>query len=182
MMRKFIDANVVDNGWKMVMDADVFFFRRPDQLLACIDERRWAHMTDCQTSYGCPVSTLEAIAEKPVHPRLNAGLVHMHSSSIDWDFVEFSAKAILSRHGYSYYLEQALLALLMAANKGEALNAQDYLVYPTGAQVRDPQQVAHHYVDRSSMLLFSHGWKSAICPQCGSLEERISAQEDSLPL
>jgi hypothetical protein len=181
-MRKFIDAHVVDQDWKTVMDADVFFFRRPDQLLACIDEGRWAHMTDCQTSYGCPVSTLKDIAGKDVHPRLNAGLVHMCSAAVDWDVVEYSAKVILSRHGWSYYLEQALLSVLMAVNSGEALDAQDYLVYPTADQVADPQQVAHHYVDRASMLLFSHGWKSAICPQWGSLEERISVQEDSLPL
>jgi hypothetical protein len=162
MMRKFMDAHVVSDDWKVVLDADVFFFRRPEQLLATIDSHRWAHMVDCQSSYGCPTQTLDQLAGCSVHPRLNAGLVHIHSAAIDWDHVEYCARVILAKHGWSYFLEQALLAVLMARHGGEPLDAEDYLVYPTAAQAARPTQVAQHFVDRSSLLLFRHGWRQAL--------------------
>jgi hypothetical protein len=144
------------------MDADVFFYRRPDQMLRCIDEGMPCHMVDCQTSYGCPVATLEELAGREVHPRVNVGLVHMNSSLLDWDEIEHASKVILARHGFSYYLEQALIAALMAKLRAEPLLADEYLVHPSKAQADNASGVAHHFVDRSSMLLFSRGWRKAL--------------------
>jgi hypothetical protein len=163
-LRKLTDLHVYEAGWKTVMDADVFFFRRPDQLLRCIDERCACHMVDCQTSYGCPVSTLEALAGRPVHPKVNVGLLHLESDSLDWDALEHAARSILARHGFSYYLEQALLAYVMGKVGAEPLDADKYLVHPSTPQAKRPDQVAHHYVDRTTMLLFSQGWRKAITP------------------
>jgi hypothetical protein len=119
-------------------------------------------MIDCQTSYGCPASTLEELAGRPVHPKVNVGLLHLASGSLDWAELEHASRTLLARHGFSYYLEQALLAFVMGKAGAEPLDADDYLVHPSKAQAAKPGQVAHHYVDRSSMLLFSTGWKSAL--------------------
>jgi hypothetical protein len=161
-LRKLTDLHVYEAGWKTVMDADVFFYRNPEQLLRCIDERRPYHMVDCQTSYGCPVATLDELAGASVHPRVNVGLLHLDSNSLDWDELEHASQVILARHGFSYYLEQALLAVVMGKLGAEPLDAGEYLVHPSQGQVVCPMQVAHHFVDRSSLLLFSHGWKSAL--------------------
>jgi hypothetical protein len=161
-LRKLTDLHVYETGWKTVMDADVFFYRAPMQLLSCIDEKRSCHMVDCQTSYGCPVSTLDELARNPVHPRVNVGLLHLDSGSLDWDDLEFFSKAILSRHGFSYYLEQALLAVVMSKLGAEPLDAVDYLVRPSAGGAVRPREVAHHFVDRSSLGMYADGWRMAL--------------------
>jgi hypothetical protein len=166
-LRKLTDLHVYESGWKTVMDADVFFYRRPEQLLCCIEERRPCHMVDCQTSYGCPVATLEELAGGPVHPRVNVGLLHLDSGSLDWDALEHASRVILGRHDFSYYLEQALLAVVMSKLGGEPLGAEEYLVHPSNGHMDAGDEVAHHFVDRSSLLLFSHGWRKAVAVSVG---------------
>jgi hypothetical protein len=161
-LRKLTDVHAHGKGWTLVMDSDVFFFHKPQQLLDAVDSTRWAHMVDCQTSYGCAVSLLEEIAGAPVHPRLNAGLMHMDSRDVDWDFLEFATRAIMAREGFSYYLEQALLGALMARKKAEALEASQYLVNPTDEQARQQREVAHHFVDRSILHLYRFGWQRVL--------------------
>lgn len=166
-LRKLTDIHAFGDGWTLVMDSDVFFFRTPRQLLEVVDACLWAHMVDCQTSYGCSVGLLEQIAGVAVHPRLNAGLLNMNSAEIDWEFLEHATRVILAREGFSYYLEQALLAALMARKGAEALEATQYLVNPTEYQAREQREVAHHFVDRSILHLYRFGWQKVLgSPSC----------------
>lgn len=158
-LRKLTDVAVSSPSWNVVSDSDVFFFRRPDALLAAVDARRACHMVDCMTSYGTPTPFLEELAGTPIHPRVNVGLCHFDAAAIDWDYVEHCAAAILARHGFSYYLEQALTAILLARARAEPLDAESYLVYPKPEQARAPSQVALHYVDRSYFSLYRYGWR-----------------------
>lgn len=161
-LRKLTDIHAISRGWTVVLDSDVVFYRKPAELLRAADERRWAHMVDCQTSYGCPVSLLDKLAGCPVHPQLNAGLLHINSRDIDWDFLERSTRTILAQAGFSYYLEQALLALLMAQKKGGTFQAEEYLVNPSEFQVKEKRETAHHFVDRSIFHFYRYGWQELI--------------------
>jgi hypothetical protein len=163
-LRKLTDVHAVGTGWTLVMDSDVIFLRRPVELLEAVEKSAWAHMVDCQTSYGCAVDLLESLAGRKVHPRLNAGLLHMNSPEVDWEFLEAAARAILAKEGFSYYLEQALLGVLMARKEARPLTARDYLVNPTEAQVIGRREVAHHFVDRSILEFYRHAWRPALFP------------------
>ncbi len=166
-LRKLTDIGVASPSWNVVSDSDVFFFQRPDALLDAIASRRACHMQDCATSYGTPPEFLGELAGTPLHPRINVGLCHLDSSSIDWDFVEHCTQAILAHHGFSYYFEQALTAVLLARAGAQPLDVADYLVYPRPQQARTPTQIALHYVDRSTLSLYQHGWRQvlAACEQ-----------------
>src|SRR5690606_318870 len=65
-LRKLTDIHTLGAGWRVVLASDVFFFRRPTQLLELVDRRAWFHMQDCTCSYGAPVETLSALAGAPV--------------------------------------------------------------------------------------------------------------------
>jgi hypothetical protein len=161
-LRKLTDIHASGRGWTLVMDSDVIFYRRPEELLHAVDGCEWGHMVDCQTSYGCDVSLLRDLSGLNVHSRLNAGLLNIKSSDVDWEFLEYAAGAILAKAGFSYYLEQALLAVLMAKHGARAFDAGQYLVNPTETQSREQREVAHHYVDRSVLHLYRFAWQGIL--------------------
>ena len=161
-LRKLTDIQTLGAGWRVVLDSDVFFFRRPAQLLELVERPAWFHMQDCMPSYGAPVETLSALAGAPVHPQANVGICHVDGGAIDWDFVEHCARVLLHRHGFSYYLEQALMAILMAQHNAVALDAHEYLVYPTREQARTAAHTALHYVDKSYLTMMRYGWRQVL--------------------
>ncbi|PAW68616.1 MAG: hypothetical protein B9S34_01790 [Opitutia bacterium Tous-C1TDCM] len=160
-LRKLTDIQTAGPGWRLVLDSDVFFFRPPTQLLDFMAAEKWCFMQDCMQSYGAPLETLAALAGAPVHPQINVGLCHVRSTDIDWDFVEHCARVLLFRHGFSYYLEQALMAVLMGRFGAKALGS-DYLVYPTPEQARRAEHTALHYVDRSQLTMMRYGWRQVL--------------------
>jgi hypothetical protein len=162
-LRKLTDIHASPGpDWRLVLDSDVFFFRRPAQLLDLVQRPAWCHMVDCQQSYDAPQPLLETLAGVALHPRVNVGLCHLQATALDWPFIESCAATILARHGFTYYLEQALAAILMAQARATPLSAEDYLVYPSRKQGREPEQVALHYVDRSFLLLYRYGWRQVL--------------------
>lgn len=160
-LRKLTDVHVGASGSRVVLDSDVFFLHRPEAVLAAADAGRPFFMQDCQSSYGAPVETLTALAGRSVHPTLNVGLYQLDSDKIDWDFAEACARQLIHRHGFSYYLEQALTAVLLARQDAGPL-PRDYLVYPTPDQARAGRETAYHYVDRAYLLLYRYGWRQVL--------------------
>jgi hypothetical protein len=160
-LRKLTDIQTAGPAWRLVLDSDIFFFHPPTELLRLLDARSWFFMRDCMPSYGAPLETLEALAGAPVFPRVNVGICHLDAGAIDWEFVEHCARVLLARHGFSYYLEQALTAILMG-RAGAVPLGEEYLVYPTPAQARAAGHVALHYVDRSHLTMMRYGWRQVL--------------------
>ena len=159
-LRKLTDAHAGRDGWRLVLDSDLLFFRRPGALLDWLEAPdRPLHMVDVQDSYGYPRATLEALAGGPVPERLNVGLLGLRSEAIEWPRLEQWCARLLAQHGTSYYLEQALCALLLAAAAPLRLPAQDYLVQPDEEECLAPRAVMHHYVDLSKRGYFRHAWR-----------------------
>ena len=160
-IRKLTDIHLFSGEWKLVSDADILFFQYPGQLLGHIAAREATHMVDIQPAYGAPRATLERLAGVTVHERVNVGLCHLRTPSIDWDFVEHCATTLLAEHGFSYYLEQALAAILLARAHATPLGA-DYLVYPDAATARRAQCAAIHYVDDSRSFYYDFAWRQVL--------------------
>ena len=160
-LRKLTDLHQFPGEWKLVSDADVLFFNRPKELLAHLAAPRATHMVDIQPAYGVPKDILDRLAGRPVHPQANVGLTHLRSSGVDWDFVEHCAATILATHGFSYYLEQALMAVLLARAEAVPLGP-DYVVYPDVATARAARSAALHYVDDSRSYYYDFAWRQVL--------------------
>ncbi|MBC8011415.1 MAG: glycosyl transferase, partial [Burkholderiales bacterium] len=164
-LRKIVDVHLGRAGWRLVLDSDLLFWREPRLLLdwAAAPDRP-LHATDCVENYGYPRATLERIAGAPLPRLVNVGLCGLRSDTLDWDFLEHATATLLREHGTSYYLEQALVALLAARHPGPCAvtPAGDYVTYPSSAEIDAPSAVMHHYVDLSRDTYHLRAWRRAL--------------------
>jgi hypothetical protein len=159
-LRKLTDFHVGRHGWRAVLDSDMLFFRHPAKLLEWFAQPAQAiHMLDVDDAYGYPHSTLWDLAGGQLPERVNVGICGLRSDAIDWQQIEDWCAELLRRHGTSYYLEQALVALWLGQHSRIALPADDYRLLPNLAECRTPTAVLHHYVDLSKRGYFRHAWR-----------------------
>jgi len=159
-LRKLTDVHAGGRGWRLVLDSDMLFFRRPDRLLEWLDApTRPLHMQDVHDAYGYPVPLLESITGTPVPRRVNVGICGLPSDAISWSQLEAWSAALHARAGTSYYEEQALTAMLLGRLPHECLPPAEYRLMPDDAECRHPTAVLHHYVDLSKRGYFRHAWK-----------------------
>jgi hypothetical protein len=71
-----------------------------------------------------------------------------------------AATTLIGRHGTSYYLEQALAALLLAGQSTQPLPVADYRLLPSESECIAPTAILHHYVAESKRGYFRHAWRS----------------------
>jgi hypothetical protein len=162
-IRKLINPHLGDRGWKLVLDSDLLFFRRPDFLLAWLDHPdRPLHAIDCEEAYGYPTATMGELAGHPITPLVNVGLTGLASDEIDWEQLESWTRTLLERHGTSYYLEQALVAMLVAGCPCAVAPAADYVTNPMPPEAGDCRAVMHHYVAQSKRWYFRHNWRRVL--------------------
>ncbi len=162
-LRKLTDPHLGSTGWKLVLDSDLLFFRRPAFLLDwCAAPDRPLHAVDCEESYGYSRALMERLAGAPIPPRVNVGLCGLRSETLNWPELEAWCAELIAREKTSYYLEQALVAMLAArAQRCAVAPAADYVTKPDRAEVLAPRAVMHHYVAESKRWYFRHGWRLA---------------------
>lgn len=161
-IRKLIDVHLGRTGWRLVLDSDLLFWREPRFLLD------WAaaphqplHATDCAENYGYTRPLLEKIAGCPLPSLVNVGLCGLRSDAIDWDFLEHAAATLIEAENTSYYLEQGLVALLVARHGSAAVAPfHDYLTMPDAKEIARPTAVMHHYVDLARGPYYRTAWRA----------------------
>jgi hypothetical protein len=159
-IRKLIDPHLARGGWKLVIDSDLLFFRRPDFLLAWLDgPTRPLHAVDCESSYGYSRGLMQELAGSPVAELVNVGLTGLQSESVDWDQLESWCRSLIGRERTSYYLEQALVAMLVAGRPCAIAPAADYVTLPRSTEARECRAVMHHYVAESKRWYFQRNWR-----------------------
>ena len=163
-IRKLTDPHLGSTGWKLVLDSDLLFFRRPGFLLDWLAAPdRPLHAVDCEESYGYSRSLLERLAGAPLPPLVNVGLCGLRSESLDWAEIEAWCGELITREKTSYYLEQALVAMLAARLQPCAIApAEDYVTKPDRANGSKPRPVMHHYVAESKRRYFRHDWRLSV--------------------
>jgi len=160
-IRKLIDPHLGSAGWKCVLDSDMLFFRKPEFLTKWLTATSSpCHMMDCETSYGYQVSLLSGICGAPVAERVNVGICGLQSDSLDWERLEDWCRRLHAGHGTSYFLEQALVAMLVAGKPCAVAPAGDYVCLPSRREVAAPKAVMHHYVAGSKRWYFRNGWRN----------------------
>lgn len=162
-IRKLTDVHLGGSGYRLVLDSDMLFFSPPTELLAWCDAPSGAClMHDCQESYGYSRVLMTRLAGAEIPPLLNVGICGLSSECIDWDELEFWCRSLLDAEGTSYYLEQALVAMLAARMPRTVMPAERYITLPSRTQVSEGQGVLHHYVSDSKPLYFGKAWRVCI--------------------
>jgi len=162
-IRKLTDPHLGSSGWKLVIDSDLLFFRRPQFLLDWIDRPgRPLHAVDCETSYGYSRALMNELAGAPVADLVNVGLTGLDSGALDWARLEHWCATLIAREKTSYYLEQALIAMLVAGRDCAIAPAADYITLPKPPESHDCRAVMHHYVAGSKRWYFQHNWRRAM--------------------
>lgn len=169
-LRKLIDVHLGRTGPRLVLDSDMLFFDRPAALLDWLGRnghRPAIYMTDCIESYGYSRPLMEALAAAPLPSKLNVGICGLNSEEIDWNQLESWSARLLAAEGTSYFLEQALVAMLAGRNPGIQVSADDYITLPTRHQIKSASGVLQHYVASSKADYFRHAWRIART-RCGA--------------
>jgi hypothetical protein len=108
---------------------------------------------------------LAGLAGSTPTERLNVGLCGLQSEKIDWDRLESWCRTLIDRAGTHYYLEQALVALLLAGKDCAIAPAADYVTLPRPPEAQACGAVMHHYVAGSKKWYFRNNWRRAMASQ-----------------
>jgi hypothetical protein len=174
-LRKLTDVHAGERGWKLVIDSDLLFFRTPRFLLDWLRfPERPFHAVDIETAYGYSHAVLERLAGTTLADRLNVGLCGLDSASVDWDRVERYVRVLEEREGTHYYLEQALVALLLAGKACDVAPAVDYVTLPRLPEATRCEAVMHHYVAESKRWYFQRNWRVALEAGCRAIAEVVA--------
>lgn len=162
-IRKLTEPHVGRVGWKLVLDSDLLFFRVPSLLLNWADRPdRPLHAVDCESSYGYSRPLMNQLAGAPVADLVNVGLTGLDGTSIDWEKLEYWCRTLIETEGTSYYLEQALIAMLVAGRNCTVAPAADYVTLPQPPEVELCQATMHHYVAHSKRWYFQKNWRRVL--------------------
>ncbi|MDX2215598.1 MAG: hypothetical protein SFY66_20215 [Oculatellaceae cyanobacterium bins.114] len=159
-LRKLTDIHINSSGWKLVLDSDMVFFRKPTFLLEWLrSPQSPCHMVDIDNAYGYSAALMRELAGTPIPNQINVGICGLQSDSLDWDELEYWCKTLIERECTNYYQEQAMIAMLMARAPRAIASASDYIVLPTRQEAQQPKAVLHHYVADSKPWYFRYGWQ-----------------------
>jgi hypothetical protein len=158
-IRKLTDIHAGNTGWHLVLDSDMLFLKTPTQLIEWLkNPAQPFYMVDIETAYGYPIPEMEKLTKTTIAHKINVGAIGLKSETIDFDKLEHWAKYLETNFGKSYYLEQALSAMLIANQPSQIANKEEYIVYPTQQQVQNKIGTLHHYVDVSKKWYFMGAW------------------------
>jgi len=164
-IRKLVDPHLGSRGWRLVIDSDMLFFREPAFLTGwCDSPTAPLHAVDVEDSYGYTRALLDRLAGAPVADFVNVGLCGLDSGALDWPRIEAWCRALAEREGWSYYLEQALVAMLLAGRTCAVAPAADYVTLPRPPEALECRAVMHHYVAESKRWYFQSNWRRAFAP------------------
>jgi hypothetical protein len=161
-IRKLIDPHLNSHGWKLVIDSDILFFREPGFLTSWCDDPRMAlHSVDVANSYGYSPGLLRQLSGTTLPDLVNVGLCGLDSDAFDWTQVERWCRTLIDREGHNYYLEQALVAMMVAGRPCSIAPADDYVTLPRPPEALECRSVMHHYVAESKRWYFQRNWRRA---------------------
>ncbi|MCQ6957287.1 hypothetical protein [Mucilaginibacter aquariorum] len=163
-IKKLTDIHTIPGGtWKLVLDSDMLFWNKPDELIQWLTKpEQPLHMIDCSDAYGYSKKLMEELSGSKISPLINVGAIGLNSQTINWAELETWVKTLEAREGTTYYLEQALSAMLIGNSSRTVLPAEKYIVNPDNASIDYNRGVLHHYVDLSKEGYFKTSWKKLI--------------------
>jgi len=160
-IKKLTDIHTLPGGeWKLVLDSDMLFCKEPNEIISWLNHPdKPLHMVDCEESYGYSRTLMSRLAGQDVPELLNVGIIGLKSSAIDWKALENWVAELEAQEGKTYYLEQALTAMLIGQAKADVLPPEKYIVNPRAEAIDAKEGTMHHYVDLSKEGYYKKAWK-----------------------
>jgi len=161
-LKKITDIHTIPGRtWKLVLDSDMLFWAEPTDIIKWLNKpQKPMHMVDCTEAYGYSIKLMEHLAGTPITPLINVGAIGLNSDAINWGKLEAWIKALEDEEGASYYLEQALTAMLIGDAAATVLKPGEYIVNPTENAIINKKGILQHYVDLSKKGYFTTAWKA----------------------
>lgn len=155
--RLFDFPTVATSDRFLVLDSDVLFFRRPEQMLRCIDQGCSFFMSDYQDGYVFPRADIAMRYGVDVFPAFNTGIAYLPRQMFDFDFIERYCRDVATADLLGHpWAEQTLFAMLLSRCSHGAERLPD--VYRISRQPIDSDTISHHFVnDGSRGLFYTHG-------------------------
>ena len=159
-IKKLTDIHTIEgSSWKLVLDSDMLFWNEPLEMIAWLKKpEKPLHMVDCDESYGYSTKLMEDLCNSKIRKLINVGAIGLKSDEINWLDIEHWVKTLEKKEGKTYYLEQALSAMIIGDSNSKILSPEQYIVNPN----RNSNGVLHHYVDLSKEFYFKLAWKKFI--------------------
>ncbi len=164
-IKKLTDVHTLENcqGYKLVLDSDMLFYHPPTEIKEWLEKpNQPIHMIDCGEAYGYTSGLMETLCGSSIPKLVNVGVFGIESGAINWDILETWVSELEQEEGASYYLEQALSAMLIAGKPKIALDKEKYVVNPSENEIDLCQATLHHYVDLSKKGYYTKSWKNFI--------------------
>ena len=161
-IKKLTDIHTIPgDSWKLVLDSDMLFWSDPEEIIAWLNNPdKPLHMVDCEESYGYSYNLMEDLSGCKIRPLINVGIIGLNTDKITWDQIEHWSKVLEESEGSSYYLEQALSAMIIGSADSVILNPKEYIVNPGTEKINNKSGVLHHYVDLSKEGYYKTSWNS----------------------
>lgn len=161
-IKKLTDIHTIPgNDWKLVLDSDMLFWAEPVAVLNWLKKPgNPLYMQDCQNSYGYSKTLMEQLTGSKIPDFVNVGVIGLNSAQINWGQLNEWVATLEEKEGTSYYLEQALTAMLIGENQAKVLPSNEYIVNPDKAEIETRTGTLHHYVDLSKEGYFKKAWKT----------------------
>jgi len=160
-IKKLSDIHLIpEDAWKVTIDSDQLFFKNPVIFNQWIQNPTQPLYTlDCQQSYGYSTALMTELCGSAVPDLLNVGVIGLQSSSLQWESIEKWINELEQQEGTSYFLEQALSAMIIGSKTSTVLDRDQYIVNPTPQDIELRRGTLHHYVDLSKEGYFKYAWK-----------------------
>lgn len=163
-IKKLTDIHTItEDPWKLVLDSDMLFWNEPAEIINWLmAPDKPLHMVDCEQSYGYSVSLMESLCCTSVKPLVNVGAIGLNSDHINWRNIQHWVKLLEEKEGTSYYLEQAITAMLIGDVNAVELDSSRYIVSPDKTAIEHKNGTLHHYVDLSKEGYYKTAWESLV--------------------
>ncbi len=168
IMKKLVYVHLNNEGLHPILDSDMLFFNRPEMFINWFKNppaNSTFFIQDIHKSYGYNDSVIKSLSFGNVPEKINGGLYSFHSDKIIYKEIENSLRILEDSGGASYYVEQALIAIVASKYQLQLPAPDDqYIVYPTKEQVYNLTGILHHYVNVSKEHYFDYSWKKIAKP------------------
>jgi hypothetical protein len=155
--RRIIDLPILCKSKSMLMlDSDVLFFRRPEELMKHLNEGRGGHFVferDPQDSYFDSRENIRKSFDVEIAPRVNCGILVADIANFDYAQIEkwLANDAFAKKH---HWAEQGLWAMYAGASR-TAFLSETYDV-SLSAEI-EPNAVMKHYIKPIRDFIYTSG-------------------------
>jgi len=156
-MKVFDVAHFATSDRFILLDSDMLFFRKPEEILAWTNAANDECWFNEDAEERALITEREAEAELGVRlwPRVDSGLCLLHKGAIDFAFCEEALTRTSILRGKICRVEQTLLALCASRHGKGGLLPKTYEV-SLGADAA-PEAIARHYVDAVRDRFYGEG-------------------------